>query len=173
MSAHGISMRIDCNHVMFLVLFDLINIGMTGLTSSERRGMIIFNKIFLWILASLLHILQRRFLEDMHVAHLILCHPALSVGIVSGIFRSSSRDAIIHSAQVLPPTLTSNEAIALVPARAQCVHRVCSSRLGHHPLSEDRPHPTSMYTSLLVEVHPEPDDEDDYSSFMAAGTHTR
>ena len=29
-----------------------------------------------------------------------------------------------------------------------------------------------MYTSLVVEVHPEPDDEDDYSSFMAAGTHT-
>jgi len=64
MSAHGISMRIDYNNVMFLVLFDLINIGMTGLTSSERHGMIIFNKIFLWILALLLHI-QRRFLKDM------------------------------------------------------------------------------------------------------------
>ena len=110
-----------------------------------------------------------------HVAHLILCqaiHPALSVGIASGIFRSSSHDASSTRRRCCHPHSPLMKRLLWSQHGPQCVHRVCSSRLGHHPLSEDRPHPTSMYTSLVVEVHPEPDDEDDYSSFMAAGTHT-
>lgn len=113
---------------------------------------------------------------EAHAAHVILgqaLQPHESPGIVSGIFRSSNRDAILHTAQILPPELRHSEAVALVPALIQCSMRVCMSRVGHSELSDDRPLLTPMYTSIVVEVHPVDEDDADFNSFMAAGARLR
>ena len=113
---------------------------------------------------------------EAHAAHIILgqaLQPHDRVGVVSGIFRSATRDAIMHTAQVLPHALTHSEAVALVPAILQCESRMCMSRMAQHTLRDDRPELTPMFTSVVVEVHPAADDEDGFSSFMAAGARSR
>ena len=110
-----------------------------------------------------------------HVAHLILQQAMLDepTGIVSGIFRSSRRDVIAQSAQVLPVVLLSDDMIAAVPAQLQCLNRECHIFAGGTPLLHEHPRRATPFSSVVVEVFPVPEDEEDFASFMAAGSTSR
>ena len=110
-----------------------------------------------------------------HIAHLILQQAMLDepTGIVSGVFRSSQRDVITQSAQVLPVVLLRDDMIAAVPAELQCLYRDCQVFAGGTPLLLEQPRRATPYSSIVVEVFPLPEDEDDFASFMAAGSTSR
>ena len=73
-----------------------------------------------------------------HLAHVILHLRTQGepVGVVSGIFRSTARDAIIHSAQIMPHEISLSTLISIVPASVQCVSRNCQGFVGDLPLTE-------------------------------------
>ena len=115
------------------------------------------------------------FQGHIHIAHLILQQAMLdeSTGIVSGVFRSSQRDAITQSAQVLPVVLLRDDMIAAVPAELQCQYRDCQVFAGETPLLLEQPRRATPFSSIVVEVFPLPEDVDDFASFMAAGSTSR
>lgn len=107
-----------------------------------------------------------------HVAHVILgqdMHDE-APAIVTTLFRSSQRDALAQSAQLLPETVTAPWAIQAASATVQCAHRECRVYLGDSPLQEPQALVPLPFTSLVIEVFPESEDVDDFTSFMAAGT---
>ena len=111
-----------------------------------------------------------------HVAHLILCQevPAIEpTGIVSTIFRSASRTAILQFAQILPATMFARDVIECASAWRQCSYRQCQVTIGGRPIIDDVAAHVPFFTSIVLDVFPENDDVDGFSSFMAAGVNTR
>ena len=111
-----------------------------------------------------------------HVAHLILCQDVpvgTPTGIMSTMYRSSSRTALFQFAQILPATISANDVIGSVSAWRQCSYRQCQVTVGGRPIIDDAVVHVPSFTSIVLEVFPENEDVDDYSSFMAAGANTR
>jgi hypothetical protein len=111
-----------------------------------------------------------------HIAHLILCQeiPAVEpTGIVSTIYRSARHDAIFQIAQILPVTMSARDVIESVPAWRQCSYRQCQVTIGGRPIPDEMAAHVPFFTSIVLDIFPEHDDEDDFSSFMAAGVHMR
>ena len=111
-----------------------------------------------------------------HVAHLILCQEVSAeapTSIMSTIYRSSSRTAIFQLAQILPDTMSASDVIGSASAWRQCSYRQCQVTIGGRPIIDDAATPVPSFTSIVLDVFPENEDDDDYSSFMAAGANTR